>query len=145
MTFVSKQRVLRWFIYFRRGHGTYLVFLLSFANFIVIQYRLLIQYIPVFELLFSSLLSFTIAFFLCYVPLAVVVGWLDTKRGSVPIAGAIDASVNPWNKSIAKALFSLPSGRVTVMPGIALKVTMPFSSVMFQLTGVSSGMRSVTL
>jgi len=111
MRLITKQRMLRWFVYFRRGHSTYLVFLLSFANFIVIQYRLLIQYIPLFQLIFTSLLSFAVVFFLCYVPLAILIGWLDTKRGTIPVVGAIDARVNPYSRSIAKALYLMCEGK----------------------------------
>ena len=45
-----RDRLLRWLTYFRRGHNAYLVFLVSFANFVVIQYRLLIEYIPALKL-----------------------------------------------------------------------------------------------
>ena len=69
--------ILRLWTYYRRGHSTYLVFLLSFANFIVIQYRLLIQYVPAINMLFSSLVAFAATFFLVYIPLVVLIGWYD--------------------------------------------------------------------
>ena len=107
----NKQRILRWWTYFRRGHGTYLVFLLSFANFIVIQYRLLVEYVPVMKVLFSSLTAFAITFFFIYIPLATLIGWYDYKRFAVPIEAAIGARASPWVRDLAKALMLMAQGR----------------------------------
>jgi len=106
-----KNFILRLWTYYRRGHGTYLVFFLSFANFIVIQYRLLVEYIPVLRVLFSSLLAFAIVFFLVYVPLAIIIGWYDYKRFAVPVESAIGARASPWNRDIAKALMLIAEGK----------------------------------
>ena len=108
---LKKERILRWWTYFRRGHGTYLVFFLSFANFIVIQYRLLVEYIPALRILFSSLLAFAIVFFLVYVPLAIIIGWYDYRRFAVPVESAIGAKASPWNRDIAKALMLIAEGK----------------------------------
>ena len=99
-----KSRILRYWTYFRRGHGTYLVFLLSFANFMVIQYRLLIEYIPFLEALFSSLMAFAVTFFLVYVPIATIIGWLDYKRFAVPVELTVMARANPWIQDLIRAL-----------------------------------------
>jgi len=47
----------RWFD-FRQGHSVYLIFALTFANFILIFYRLLIERVEVFNEIFSSLWIF---------------------------------------------------------------------------------------
>ena len=111
MGFLSKERLFRWFIYFRRGHGTYLVFFLSFANFIVIQFSLLVQYVPFLQLLFPNLIAFAIAFVFLYVPISIIIGWLDTKKGTIPVVGALDASVNPWSRDLVRALYLMCEGR----------------------------------
>ena len=108
---ISRQRLLRWWAYFRRGHSTYLVFLLSFANFVVIQYRLLVEYVPPLKLLFSSILAFAAAFILVYVPLAVIIGWLDYRRLAVPVDMALAAEANPYARDLARALIALAEGR----------------------------------
>ena len=108
---LGKERLLRWWIYFRRGHSTYLVFLLSFANFIVIQYRLLIEYVPMLSLVFTSLLSFAIAFFLIYLPLAILIGWYDYKRFAVPVESAVGAKASPYNRDLALALKLIAEGK----------------------------------
>ena len=106
-----KSRVFRYLYYFRRGHGTYFVYIISFLNFIVIQYRLLIEKIPFLEYLFQSLTAFALAFIAVYIPVAVIVGWLDVKRGAVPVEGALLASVNPFSQTLLKALYLIADGR----------------------------------
>jgi len=108
---VRRERLIRWWIYFRRGHSTYLAFLLSFANFIVIQYRLLFENVGIFRLIFASLTAFAVAFFLVYVPIATVIGWLDMKRGMLPVEGAIVGEVNPWVQDLFRALYLIADGR----------------------------------
>ena len=64
----------RWYD-FRLGHGLYLIFALSFANFILIFYRLLIEEIEILGEAFSSLWIFTAFFVILYIPVAIVVGF----------------------------------------------------------------------
>jgi len=108
---ISKQRILRWWTYFRRGHNTYLVFLLSFANFVVIQYRLLVEYVPTLKMILSSLLVFAMIFFLLYVPIAVLIGWYDYRRLAVPVDTALSARASPWTQDLAKALILIAQGK----------------------------------
>lgn len=103
-------RLLRMWAYFRRGHSTYLVFILSFANFIVIQYRLLVQYISAVHVLFNSILVFSLAFFLVYVPLAALIGWYDYKKLAVPVDQTLAVKSSPYHRDIANALILLAKG-----------------------------------
>jgi len=84
---------------------------MSFANFIVIQYRLLVEYIPLLKLVFSSLIAFAIAFFLVYVPLAILIGWYDYRKFAVPVDTALVAKASPWNRDLARALILIAEGR----------------------------------
>jgi len=106
-----RDRVFRYFYYFRRGHSTYFVYLISFLNFIVIQYRLLIEKIPFLEYFFQSLTIFAVVFFATYIPVAILIGWLDVKRGAVPIEGALLARVNPYSQALLKALYLIADGK----------------------------------
>jgi len=74
-------RLFRYFVYFRRAHATYFAFLLGLLNFVVIQYRLLIEYVPLLKSLFPSILYFTLTFIALYVPIALALGWFDYRRG----------------------------------------------------------------
>jgi hypothetical protein len=63
----------RWYD-FRQGHGMYLVFAMSFVNFILIFYRLLIEQIDFLGDLFSNLWIFLVIFLALYIPTAVLIG-----------------------------------------------------------------------
>ena len=89
-------RLARWYVYFRRGHSGYLAFLVALANFVVIQYRLLIQYIPSLQIVFQSLTTFIIVFVATYLPLTIVIGWLDYKKFIYPREAAISTEANPY-------------------------------------------------
>ena len=102
-----KDRIGRMWSYFRRGHSTYLAMALSFANFVVIQYRLLIQYVPFLSYIFSSLLSFGLVFTLIYIPISTLIGWLDYKRFAVPIDLILLTKANPYYRDIARALYMM--------------------------------------
>ena len=105
-----KARLLRIWTYFRRGHAVYLAFVISFMNFIVIQYRLLIEQIPMLSFIFSHLYLFAIMFVFVYIPISAIIGWIDYKRGSVPVDQEIAAQVNPWAIDLAKAIQYLAQG-----------------------------------
>jgi len=106
-----KNRLLRYWTYFRRGHGTYLAFLISFTNFIVIQYRLLVQYIPILELIFKDIIIFAITFACVYVPTAIIIGWYDYRKLSVPIDATLGAKASPWVRDLSKALILIAEGK----------------------------------
>ena len=63
----------RWYD-FRQGHGMYLVFAMSFVNFVLIFYRLLIEQIDFLGDLFSNLWIFLVIFLALYIPTAVLIG-----------------------------------------------------------------------
>jgi hypothetical protein len=107
----KKSRILRYWTYFRRGHGTYLAFFMSFANFMVIQYRLVIEYVSFLEALFSSLTIFALTFFVVYVPAATIIGWLDYKKLAVPVDATVSARANPWVRDLATALALMAEGK----------------------------------
>ena len=105
-----KKRLLRIWTYFRRGHAVYLAFVISFMNFIVIQYRLLIEQIPMLSFIFSQLYMFAIIFVFIYIPLSAIIGWIDYRRGSVPVDQEVAAKANPWAIDLAKALQYIAQG-----------------------------------
>ena len=63
----------RWFD-FRLGHSVYLIFLLSFSNFILIFHRLLIERVEFLNDIFSELWMFIILFVGIYFPISIAVG-----------------------------------------------------------------------
>ena len=63
----------RW-LDFRFGHATYLIFLLTFSNFVLISHRLLVERIEVLQGVFSELWFFALIFLIGYIPLSIAVG-----------------------------------------------------------------------
>jgi hypothetical protein len=68
----------RW-LDFRQGHTIYLVFAMTFLNFITIQYALLIDRVPALNSIFSNLWLFALVFISAYMPLAIVIGYWHRK------------------------------------------------------------------
>ena len=64
---------------FRNGHSIYLIFVLTFANFITIQYKLLIDQIPYLAGVFNNIIFFAIVFVLMYVPIGIALGYWHRK------------------------------------------------------------------
>jgi hypothetical protein len=70
-------------IYFKAGHGGYLVYSMSIMNFIVLQHRLLIQYVPFLSQYLNKLSTFVALFFFTYIPLAVLLGYFEFRKGEM--------------------------------------------------------------
>ena len=68
----------RW-LDFRNGHSIYLIFVMTFANFITIQYKLLIDKIPYLAGVFDNIIIFAIVFILLYVPISIGLGYWHRK------------------------------------------------------------------
>ncbi|HEY7079101.1 MAG TPA: hypothetical protein VH500_05330 [Nitrososphaeraceae archaeon] len=68
----------RW-LDFRNGHSIYLIFIMTFANFITIQYKLLIDKAPVLGSIFHSIWGFALLFIAIYVPLGIIIGYWHRK------------------------------------------------------------------
>jgi hypothetical protein len=66
----------RW-LDFRNGHGIYLIFFLTIAQFVVIQYKLLLDRSPIFHSI--PLWAFTVAFVAIYVFLGEIIGYWHRK------------------------------------------------------------------
>ena len=71
--FRDKNWLKRRWLDFRNGHGIYLIFLLTFAQFVIIQYRLLLDKTPLFHSI--PLWVFTVIFVAIYVPLGGIIGY----------------------------------------------------------------------
>lgn len=84
--------VYRCWAYFRRGHGVYLALAVSLVNFLTIQYNFLVLESHFLKSMFQDVVAFGAVFFLVYVALAVVIGWLDMRKGAM----AAEQQVNPW-------------------------------------------------
>lgn len=84
----------RWFE-FRQGHGTYLGFILSFVNFVLITYNLLL------EKMFTNLtlFQFCVIFGLLYTPISIIIGRFHIDKQARYDTGMI-SNENPVFRAI---------------------------------------------
>jgi len=82
----------RW-MEFRWGHGTYLAFFLNGVNFVLIVYRMLIDYVAPLKAIFSSLRVFVMFYLVVYPLLAISVGhWHRKKQLAIDASLQVEAS-----------------------------------------------------
>jgi len=106
-----KQKLLDYFVYVRHGHSTFPAFVMSLWNFVVIQYALLIENVPALTRLFPTLTSFALSLLIVYLPLTILLGWWDYRRGSVASAERVRYQANPWVSDVSRALMLLAQGK----------------------------------
>ena len=78
-------KLLQYITYFRRGYSMYITFLVGILNFIVIQYRLLIEQVHFLKYVFSNMLVFALVSLLALFLIAVTLGYFDYKKGTAQI------------------------------------------------------------
>jgi hypothetical protein len=101
----------RW-LDFRNGHSIYLVFLMTFASFVTIQYKLLIEKATFLSSTFSSIWIFAIAFIAIYLPLGMAIGYWHRKSQFSVEAEAL-FSQNQVGAMLDLFLIDLIDGKVT--------------------------------
>jgi hypothetical protein len=101
----------RW-LDFRNGHSIYLVFLMTFATFVTIQYQLLIDKAPFLNSIFSSIWMFAIVFIAIYIPLGMAIGYWHRKSQFSVEAEAL-FSQNQIGATMDLFLIDLIDGKVT--------------------------------
>ena len=101
----------RWFD-FRQGHSYYLIFALSFANFILIFYRLLIEQIPELNEIFSSLWIFVLVFILLYIPIAIGIGAWHRKT-QLKIEADVSLKQSPLFCRVLGTIIDIQMGTAT--------------------------------
>ena len=95
----------RWFD-FRLGHATYLIFILSFSNFILIFHRLFLEQLG-FEL---SLGSFIVIFVIAYFPLAIGIGaW--HRKSQIQVETLQSLKQNPMMAKNFRILIDIMQGK----------------------------------
>ena len=101
----------RWFD-FRQGHSLYLIFVLTFSNFVLIFHRLLIERVPALEQIFSDLWVFIVVFVLAYLPIAILVGaWHRKTQLKVDIEVAVRQ--NPIWAKMFRTLIDIQTGKAS--------------------------------
>jgi hypothetical protein len=97
---------------FRQGHSIYLIFMLTFVNFILIAYRLLIERVTVFKELIPELWIFAVLFIVCYIPAATLIG-LWHRRTQLRVETTIINQQNPVLAKMIRTLLDVQTGAAT--------------------------------
>lgn len=101
----------RWFD-FRQGHGVYLIFMLTFANFILIFHRLLIERVDILNELFSELWVFILVFVAIYIPAAIIIGAWHRKT-QLSVEADVIIRRNPLLAKIFRTIMDSQNGNIT--------------------------------
>jgi len=98
----------RWFE-FRAGHSMYLSFALTFVNFLLIVYRLLIEQVPFLNVVFPNLWIFAMILFIIYFPVAVIIGhWHRTLQ--LPTEANIGFMASPLSAKLFRIQMQIMQG-----------------------------------
>jgi len=97
---------------FRQGHGIYLVFILTFINFILIAYRLLIEKVAIFKGIVPELWIFAVVFILIYAPSAVLIGFWH-RRTQLRVETTLIQQQNPILAMMVRTLLDVQTGKAT--------------------------------
>ena len=78
---INNNFIRRRWLDFRQGNGIYLIFLITFGEFIVIQYKLLIDKVPfINSFIGGNIIGFASIFFAIYIPLSLIIGYWHRKN-----------------------------------------------------------------
>jgi uncharacterized protein YneF (UPF0154 family) len=97
---------------FRQGHSVYLIFVLTFTNFILISYRLLIEKIPFFKELFPDLGIFMILFLVVYIPAALLIGYWHRKT-QLKVESTLTHQQSPLLAKMFRTMLDVQTGKAT--------------------------------
>ena len=97
---------------FRAGHSVYLIFVLTFINFILIAYRLLIEKIPMFQELFPNLSIFVLLFLGFYIPTAIIIGFWHRKT-QLKVETTLNMQENPVFAKMFRTMLDVKTGKAS--------------------------------
>lgn len=94
---------------FRLGHSTYLIFLLTFVNFILISYRLLIERVPFLQEIVPELWIFVILFLIIYIPTSIIIGFWHRKT-QMKVENTLGYQENPVLAKMFRVMLDVKMG-----------------------------------
>jgi hypothetical protein len=97
---------------FRLGHSTYLIFLLTFVNFILISYRLLIERIPFLQEIIPELWIFMVLFLVIYIPASIGIGFWHRKT-QLKVENTLGYQENPVLAKMFRVMLDVKTGTAT--------------------------------
>jgi len=96
----------------RTGNSTYLMFILTLLNFILITHRFLIEKNTLFENFMSDLWFFGIIFIITYIPISILIGfWHRKTQWKVELT--LKLLQNPMNAKMFRVMLDVQTGKAT--------------------------------
>jgi|TARA_B110000467_G_C18154900_1_gene386263 uncharacterized protein YneF (UPF0154 family) len=96
----------------RTGSTVYLLFVLSFVNFILITYRYLLETDPQTEELFSNLWIFGIIFLVTYIPASILIGFWH-RRTQLSVENYIRQKESPFFCKLIRTMLDIKTGKAS--------------------------------
>ena len=96
----------------RTGHSTYLMFVLTLVNFILIAYNFLVEGNPFFESFSENLWLFVIVFAVLYFPTAVLIGRWHAHT-QIPVELTMRMFENPIMARMVRGILDTKTGKST--------------------------------
>ena len=97
---------------FRQGHSVYLIFVLTFVNFILIAYRLLIERVDAFKEIVPELWIFALLFIVIYVPAATLIGFWH-RHTQLKVESTMVQQQNPVLAKMIRTLLDVQTGKAS--------------------------------
>ena len=97
---------------FRQGHSTYLIFVLTFINFVLIAYRLLIEKVSFFKELIPELWIFVLLFLGIYIPSSILTGYWH-RRTQLRVEATLIMQQNPLLAKMFRTILDVQTGRAS--------------------------------
>ena len=97
---------------FRIGHSTYLIFMFTFVNFILISHRLLIERIPFLQEILPELWIYMVVFLAVYIPLSIVIGFYH-RRTQLKVEQTLTMQQNPFIAKLFRVLLDVQTGKAS--------------------------------
>ena len=97
---------------FRIGHSTYLIFMLTFVNFILISHRLLIERVPFLQEILPELWIYMVAFLAIYIPLSIIIGFYH-RRTQLKVEQTLTMQQNPFIAKLFRVLLDVQTGKAS--------------------------------
>ena len=96
----------------RMGHTTYLMFVLTFANFLLIAYNFLLEGNIFFEDFTENLWLFIVIFIVLYTPVAILIGRWHAHT-QIPVELSMRMFENPIIAKMVKGILDVQTGKAT--------------------------------
>ena len=96
----------------RTGSTIYLLFVLSFVNFILISYRYLLETNPQTEELFSNLWIFGVIFLVTYIPTSILIGFWH-RRTQLSVENYIRQKESPFFCKLIRTMLDIKTGKAS--------------------------------